>query len=189
MYTVPRKRDRLYMNIVPNKEIGYTWVYIVPRKRDTLYMYTVPRKEDGKKQSTKYVTFSIPEWKMLLADLITHTDPSLCSSHACKQQQLHPWILSYQLRSQWSLIRHVDAHANLYLSVDADVNFRTPDKSANWIFFLFLNQNICCGYSKEPFQWDGSWEHPKHLFKSMGKGINGILGAQLSLIGPMCNVM
>ena len=24
------------------------------------------------------------------------------------------------------------------------------------LIFLFLNQNICCGYSKEPSQWDGS---------------------------------
>ena len=29
--------------------------------------------------------------------------------------------------------------------------------------FLFLNQNIFCGYSKEPSQWDGSFEHPKHM--------------------------
>ena len=28
------------------------------------------------------------------------------------------------------------------------------------VTFLFLNQNICCGYSKEPSQWDGSFEHP-----------------------------
>ena len=28
------------------------------------------------------------------------------------------------------------------------------------IIFLFLYQNICCGYSKEPSQWDGSFEHP-----------------------------
>ena len=31
------------------------------------------------------------------------------------------------------------------------------------LIFLFLNQNICCGYSKEPSQWDGSFEHPKHM--------------------------
>ena len=49
-------------------------------------------------------------------------------------------------------------------------------------FFLFLNQNICCGYSKEPSQWDGSIEHPKHKFKLMGKEINAILGAQMILI-------
>ena len=33
------------------------------------------------------------------------------------------------------------------------------------IFFLFLNQNICCGCSKEPSQWDDSFEHPKHLLE------------------------
>ena len=36
------------------------------------------------------------------------------------------------------------------------------------VFFLFLNQNICCGYSKEPSQW-GSFEHPKHMLKNFKK--------------------
>ena len=50
-----------------------------------------------------------------------------------------------------------------------------PDKSAYWkIIFLHLNQNICCGYS-------GSFEHPKHMFKLMGKEINAIFGAQTIL--------
>ena len=35
------------------------------------------------------------------------------------------------------------------------------------LIFLFLNQNICCGYSKEPSQWDGFFKHPKHRFKLM----------------------
>ena len=35
---------------------------------------------------------------------------------------------------------------------------------------------------KEPFQWDGSFEHPKQMFKLMGKEINAILGAQTILI-------
>ena len=39
------------------------------------------------------------------------------------------------------------------------------------LFFFFLNHNICCGYSKEPSQWDGSFEHPKHMLKLMGKKI------------------
>ena len=43
------------------------------------------------------------------------------------------------------------------------------------LFSLFLIQNICCGYSKEPIQWDGSFEHPKHMFKLMGKKIITIL--------------
>ena len=43
------------------------------------------------------------------------------------------------------------------------------------LIFLFLNQNICCGYSKEPSQWDGSFEHPKHLLKLICKKIFTIL--------------
>ena len=29
--------------------------------------------------------------------------------------------------------------------------------------FLFLNKNLCCGYSKELSQWNSSFEHSKHL--------------------------
>ena len=43
------------------------------------------------------------------------------------------------------------------------------------IFFLFLSQNICCGYSKEPSQGDCSIEHPKHMLRIMGKKIFTIL--------------
>ena len=39
------------------------------------------------------------------------------------------------------------------------------------IIFLFLNQNICCGYSKEPSQWDSSFEHRKHMPIIIGKKI------------------
>ena len=57
------------------------------------------------------------------------------------------------------------------------------DKIAYWkIIFLFLNPNKFCGYSKELSQWDGSFEHPKHMFKLMGKEINAILGGQTILI-------
>ena len=55
-------------------------------------------------------------------------------------------------------------------------NTRPPDKSVYLkIIFLFLNQNICCGYSKEPSRWDGSFEHPKHMIKLMDKKIIAIL--------------
>ena len=43
------------------------------------------------------------------------------------------------------------------------------------IIFLIFNQNICCGYSKEPSQLDGSFEHPKHMFEMMDKKIITIL--------------
>ena len=46
----------------------------------------------------------------------------------------------------------------------------------NWnSFSLFLNQNICSGYSKEPSHRDGSFEHRKHMFKLMDKKIIAIL--------------
>ena len=32
------------------------------------------------------------------------------------------------------------------------------------LFFLFLYQNICCGYSKDPSQWDFASQHPKTRF-------------------------
>ena len=37
------------------------------------------------------------------------------------------------------------------------------------LIFLFLNKNICCGYSQEPCGLEGSFEHPKHMFKLMNK--------------------
>ena len=43
------------------------------------------------------------------------------------------------------------------------------------LFFICLNPNICCGYSKEPSQWDGSFEHPKQMFEPMDKKIFIIL--------------
>ena len=52
-------------------------------------------------------------------------------------------------------------------------------------FSFFLIQNICCGYSKEPSQLDGSLEHPKHMFKLMGKKIIKVYANKISLSGPM----
>ena len=43
------------------------------------------------------------------------------------------------------------------------------------LFSLFLIQNICCGYSKELSQRDGSFEYTKHMFTIMGKKIITIL--------------
>ena len=50
------------------------------------------------------------------------------------------------------------------------------------IFFLFLNQNICCGYSKEPPQWDGSFDHPKYKLRLLGRNIFTILPSKILLI-------
>ena len=56
------------------------------------------------------------------------------------------------------------------------VNLKIFEQAFNRkIVFLFLNQHICCGYSKEPSQWEGSFEHPKHMLKIIGKKIFTIL--------------
>ena len=50
--------------------------------------------------------------------------------------------------------------------------------------FLFLNQNICCGYSKEPSQQDGSFQHLKQMFKLMDTKILTILRPNFSSPEP-----
>ena len=52
------------------------------------------------------------------------------------------------------------------------------------LFFLFLIQNICFGYSKEPSHRDSSFGHPKHMFKLMGKKIITILRSKNLLNWP-----
>ena len=68
------------------------------------------------------------------------------------------------------------------LLLQADTFMQAP---CNWkLFILFLNQNICCGYSKEPSHWDASFEHPKHMFKLIDKKIIAILRWNLLLNWP-----
>ena len=55
------------------------------------------------------------------------------------------------------------------------IQIRSPNKCVMDFFFLFINQNIFCGYSKEPSPMDSSFEHPKTMFKLMGKKITTML--------------
>ena len=53
--------------------------------------------------------------------------------------------------------------------------YRPPDKSVEWkTIFLFVNQKICCGYSKEP----------SHIFKLMDKKIVTLLRCHFLLNWP-----
>ena len=52
------------------------------------------------------------------------------------------------------------------------------------IFFLFLNQNICWRYSKEPSQWDGSFEHPNICLKWWVRKLMQFSVHKLSLSKP-----
>ena len=52
------------------------------------------------------------------------------------------------------------------LSCLLTINRMPLDRSAYWKnIFLVSHPNICCGYSKEPSEWDGSFEHQEHMFK------------------------
>ena len=65
-------------------------------------------------------------------------------------------------------------------------SFRPIVKTAySKLFFLFLNQNICCGYSKEPSQLDGSFEHPKYMLRLVAKKIFTILPSNFLLSKPV----
>ena len=74
---------------------------------------------------------------------------------------------------------------NEYNTYDTNISNDKPGLQIyvrNWkLFFLFLNQNICCGYSKEPSQWEDSFEHPKHMVILLGKKIITILRSKFLL--------
>ena len=53
------------------------------------------------------------------------------------------------------------------------------------LFSLFLILNICCGYSEEPSQRDGSFENPKHMFKLVGKKTIQFYANKIALSGSM----
>ena len=76
------------------------------------------------------------------------------------------------LKSMSLLLRDIKSVHFLEDSLYPGLKLRVRTKK---LIFLFLNQNTCCGYSKEPSQWDGSFEHPKHMLKLMGKKIFTIL--------------
>ena len=50
------------------------------------------------------------------------------------------------------------------------------------LIFLFLDRNICCGYSKEPSQWDSYLEH-----QCMFKQVDNILLSKNYLSKPACS--
>ena len=57
------------------------------------------------------------------------------------------------------------------------------------MIFLFLNQNVCCGYSKELSQWDSSFEHQNHKLKVKGKKIFIILRWKILFISTYDPIM
>ena len=71
--------------------------------------------------------------------------------------------------SQWTKTNH---YSGLYLSVCK--------------VFLFLNQNICCGYSKTHLNGMVLLSTQKHMFTFMDKKILTILGSKKCLYLDLC---
>ena len=64
----------------------------------------------------------------------------------------------------WVAIKHSGQHMLfLYLSLMHKTGLQIRVCIGNY-FLNFSSKSICCGHSKEPSQWDGSFEHPKHMF-------------------------
>ena len=62
----------------------------------------------------------------------------------------------YQTPSPIQTLMHERGFDEIPPLVEPDLQIR----ARNWkLVFLFRNQNICCLISKQPSQWDGSFEH------------------------------
>ena len=99
--------------------------------------------------------------------------------HLVKSAYQKIYLISQPKHMLWLLKRTVSMRQffwvpNTYVNTDGQENIHSFTKK---LIILLLNQNICCGYSKElsQIQWDGSFEHPKHMLKQMGEKIFTIL--------------
>ena len=80
------------------------------------------------------------------------------------------------------------SHMSICISccIPALTGLQIRECSQKWVF-LFLNQNICCWYSKEPSRWDGSFEHPKQMFRLIDKKIFTFYAPSFCLSGDVFN--
>ena len=95
-----------------------------------------------------------------------------------KQVQFHITFLKYTWWA-WENIKKMMHTRQAFPCIGNSPARPLVKKYVQKYFFLFLDQNICCGYSKEPSQWDGSFEHPKYMINFMGKKILTILRAKI----------
>ena len=78
----------------------------------------------------------------------------------CNELRVFIW------KNRWTLqymCRHWQASVYQKKKVFVLQAFSTCKNTYQKNSFFFLDQNICCEYSKEPSQWDGSFEHLKHM--------------------------
>ena len=135
--------------------------------------------------------FIVPTWKK----------PLIYICVTCKYQPHHEWRASIYMPANgtvkgsshcaWHKVGPGYALYSFVTTAPPPTCSPLVKRAYQIFFFLFLNQNICCGYSKEPSQWDGSFEHPKYMLKLMGKKIITIVRWQFFFIwedGRFCTV-
>ena len=119
-------------------------------------------KEDG-------VLFSL---LFLCASRKTHRQTVSASAVNLLRQKRKKGTLAETLKKNWGFQVRVLVQWILSSHHSSGLKLRVCNRK---IIFLFLIQNICCGYSKEPSQWDCSFEHLQHMLHIIGKKIFTIL--------------
>ena len=64
---------------------------------------------------------------------------------------------------------HIEIRRKIIINIALDKVLFLNQKVS--IFFLFLNENICCGYSLEAPRRGASNEYPQHMFSRAQDGI------------------
>ena len=129
--------------------------------------------QSGRKNNSAPITYFLPTCKYLLLPHLLSNLVKICNNMLaakCTTFEMDcSWTINYPL-THMCLFQGNSIWFSVSMSIQGSpgLKIRVCTKK---LIFLFLIQNICCGYSKEPSQWDGSFEHPKHMIKLMGKKI------------------
>ena len=87
---------------------------------------------------------------------VSFKDSQLRCKYDCMKHNIHDQYKKHHISFSFNV-------ADLYIRWNTSGSQIRRDKSE--LYFWFLNQNISCGCSEEPSPWDGSFEHPKHMFR------------------------
>ena len=81
---------------------------------------------------------------------------------AVKPQQLEKQWSTYLVCTQWKQLgEEIPFTCKCIKKIHPQLQIRG---GIHIIFFLFLNEDICCGYSLEAPHWGASNEYPQHMF-------------------------